>query len=1058
MVTTDRVANKKPLKGGGETMVKQRSRGLREAIGTAGGLAAAMILYAASPSVTASDLAVMCSLPYTVAKPGDDCTGKHRIEYSVTGGDADTQVSVELMALDADGGLIEITNAQAGDVVHMGSRIDPLDYRFTTLAGKKLTRHDVFAPVPLLRVTAQNATDKVQAYCSNIPFLQVVQPNGNVVTTSSGDVVKVMVAIPGADVSTLQILVDGVDILAALGIDPATELPGGPFNGAVNIAGQMVDVEDLVIDSGNIETPSANAVSMKLRNLGGGGHIVYVDSDAQAGAPAEVPDQECHIDDLADAGTVSIFDVQIVSPQAGEITSQVPTPVTGTVAHGRAIAGLSINGKQVDVSGQVFTPGNGTTSADTYEFAFATDIGEAELAKDVATGDGALDRFDPGSNRAVADASDDLGNHAFDNHIFAIGEIGKPTAPAAAIGEALQMSVEQLAGDIVMAAIADAQSEAEVENSFVVGLTQDAIQAKFDAKCQEAAVKFKESVSSSILATAPVVKEISGGCSCNPDVTFSITGVSIDENDFSCPVEMQDGQIHVTMNLPDVVVSSTGTGQCETAPLDVCLARTTVDISATTTISDLKFSFDITEGQFFGDPITPPEFITGTTEVNTSGGADVDCVAEVCNWAIEGLVTVFTFGTVDLDLTPSLDMTQVSDFQEAIDSNEPDPIDLGEIKVDEETVEGYGQASLSGTLDTVEITPAGLLASLTGTFNTLVVDPTVEQTPGAALTPAPVPSMPIPGGQQATVLLADDVINMMYGSMSESGGLKTSCQNTGKTVGDLFPADCETLTGATDAATAAAQGTCHGIRQADCDTLVGVNLANTALERGVCHAARGTNCATIGNTAVRSVCESSPQLDITASDTILTCTQQAIPPKLLIKDDGATQPVETAVRLNDMSVVMIVDRDGDAATDDLTAPGCLSGDAASNEDCVLHQMCLDLNLISAMSMVSDTDGVCDPGTPGLQTEIQEIQLLNRQEGIICSGPLTNDAGGLSDVASNDDTVDQVSTNIGVFTPPLCMNGLTVGGFVSFSNPKLIAVDTDGDTEFQDYLGITGDMQ
>ena len=1041
-------------------MIKQRNRGFREAGRSASLVAAAMLLYSGPQSMAgASDLAVMCSLPYTVAKPGDDCTGKHRIQYSVVGGDANTSVNVELMALDADGGLIDMRSVHGGDFVHMGSRIDPSDYKFEMVSTKKATRHDVFAPVPLLRVTAQNATDKVRAYCSNTPFLQVVEPNGNVVTASNGDVTRVTVAIPGVDVSTMQILVDGVDILAALGIDPGTDLPGGPFNGTVNIAGQLVEIEDLTVGSGDLETLSSNAVSMKLRNLGGGGHIVYVESAAQGGKPSEMPTETCHIDDLADAGTVSIFDVAIASPQPGEITNQIPTPVTGTVSHGREIGSLTINGKQLDVSGQVFTQGDGKTSADKYQLDFSTEIGQAELAKDIATGDGALDRFDLGSNRVVADAADDLGNHAFDNHIFAIGEIGKPTAPpSAAIGTALQMSVEQLAGDIVMTAIADAQSEAEIENSFVVGLTKEAIEAKFAAKCQDAAVKFKDSVSSSILATAPVIKEISGGCSCNPDVTFSITGVTIDETDYSCPVDMQDGKIHVTMNLPPVVVHSQGTGQCETAPLDVCLARTTVNINATTTISQLKFAFDVTEGQFLGEPITPPEFVTGTTQVSTSGGADVDCLAEVCNWAIEGLVTVFTFGTVDLDLTPSLDMTQVSDFTQAIDSSEPDPVDLGDIKIDEETIEGYGQASLAGALESVQITPAGLLASLKGSFNTLAVDPTVEQTPGAALTPAPLPTMPIPGGKQATVLLADDVINMMYGSMSESGGLKTSCQNTGKTVGDLFPADCETLTGATTAATSAAQGTCHGIRQADCDSLIGVNLANTALERGVCHAARGTNCSTISNAAVRTVCEQSPQLNITANDTILTCTQQAIPPKLLIKDDGATEAVETAVRLNDMSVVMVVDRDGDFATDDLTAAGCLSGDAASNEDCVLHKMCLDLNLVSAMRIVGDTDGACPPGTPGLQTEITQIQLLNRQEGIICSGPLTNDAGSLSNVAANDNTVEEISTNIDVYTPPLCMNGLTVGGFVSFNNPKLIAVETDGNSEFHDYLGITGDMQ
>lgn len=39
----------------------------------------------------------------------------------------------------------------------------------------------------------------------------------------------------------------------------------------------------------------------------------------------------------------------------------------------------------------------------------------------------------------------------------------------------------------------------------------------------------------------------------------------------------------------------------------------------------------------------------------------------------------------------------------------------------------------------------------------------------------------------------------------------------------------------------------------------------------------------------------------------------------------------------------------------------------------------------------------------------------------------------------------------------CTNGLNVDGLVSFSNPRLITIETDGDPTFQDYLGLTGDI-
>ena len=43
------------------------------------------------------------------------------------------------------------------------------------------------------------------------------------------------------------------------------------------------------------------------------------------------------------------------------------------------------------------------------------------------------------------------------------------------------------------------------------------------------------------------------------------------------------------------------------------------------------------------------------------------------------------------------------------------------------------------------------------------------------------------------------------------------------------------------------------------------------------------------------------------------------------------------------------------------------------------------------------------------------------------------------------------------TPPIALQGLDFGGAVEFCNPVLIAIENDGDADFQDYLGITGDI-
>ncbi len=86
---------------------------------------------------------------------------------------------------------------------------------------------DDFAPLPLVKVTANTGQKVVEAYCAPIPWLHVVKPAGKdqVVSASEGDLVDVLVPIPRVNPKTIAIVVDGVDLLAALGIDPAADFP-----------------------------------------------------------------------------------------------------------------------------------------------------------------------------------------------------------------------------------------------------------------------------------------------------------------------------------------------------------------------------------------------------------------------------------------------------------------------------------------------------------------------------------------------------------------------------------------------------------------------------------------------------------------------------------------------------------------------------------------------------------------------------------------------------------------------------------------------------------------
>ncbi len=58
--------------------------------------------------------------------------------------------------------------------------------------------------------------------------------------------------------------------------------------------------------------------------------------------------------------------------------------------------------------------------------------------------------------------------------------------------------------------------------------------------------------------------------------------------------------------------------------------------------------------------------------------------------------------------------------------------------------------------------------------------------------------------------------------------------------------------------------------------------------------------------------------------------------------------------------------------------------------------------------------------------------------------------------AEDGIRDFLQTMQGI-TERVKIEGLDLGGLVNFTNRRLIAIETDGNAAFQDYLGITGDL-
>jgi hypothetical protein len=1050
----------------------------------------------ADPScdAAAAQLSVQCALPYLTGQPGGDCNGTHLVNYKVLGNTSPAlQVTGELLGLSPKGELLGIlTDVRDGDEAHLASRTSPADFQMKDTINKNKRSHQVFAPVPLLHVVARDGDAEAEAYCSNIPYLDVIRPDGAVVSVSTGDTTKVTAAIPLVKPESLTVKVDGVDILPAilgpLGLTPATAFPGGAYHGTANVHGQMVEVQDLMVASSNgaIDTLSSNTLTMTLKNLGGGGHIVYVHGDPIA--MREPLTKQCLMDDIADAGSVSALSVEITSPLDQEIVAGPSVPIVGEVRHGRHIAGLKVSGVPVDVTGQVFTPGDGVNTADQYVLQFTEPLQEVDLAKAVE-GNADIGTLQRGANKVVADALDDLGNRAFATQMFAVGNVLSPaqSASIAAMVESKLMPQFRAAyNDFMLTA------SQTVQNAFVAGIEPSAVNNVFAKKCPAASDEFKARLAAYFQGKDLGTITVDPDCSCS--VTAHVVVQSITFNDtLNCSADFQDGQINVHFQLPDATVTMTASKSCTTHGLfGECLAQTVINIQAITKIGDPVFTFSINEGNIlYKDPIPDDAktFVVGSLRYPGSNGeklkdnsdvwtnnSEVNCYgAAICSFFedVAGVfIEVFTLGFVEA--TDVFDFVSVdfdlANFQDLAGSSQPDAMGIGDIAIDSQKVEEFGQASFSPTLADVQITQDGLVASFDSTFTTLSVDPDVEQTPGAVLTPASAPSLPQGmAPENAFMVLADDTINQLFASMAQSGGLKTECMDTHKTVSDLLPADCETLTSETDLGTATIQGYCHGMKGDDCETLTNANLTLQGTEQGVCHGVKGDDCTTIPVNGLgiteKAACNITPKVNLLPTDPLLFCAKQSIPPQLLIKNSSEPKDnLDVSVLLNDLTVAIVVDRPANGTLDgELSGtPNCFSADASTLADCYLYTACVDMTIDAGMSLdnpPNPDDRKCKEGETGFVFSVSTVGASGVQSGVMCGGAATQAADAqVTDTAAGDQTVNDISANVGYFTPPLCVKGLSLGGLLTVNDPKLIAINTSGDPNFADYFGIIGEVK
>jgi hypothetical protein len=338
----------------------------------------------------------------------------------------------------------------------------------------------------------------------------------------------------------------------------------------------------------------------------------------------------------------------------------------------------------------------------------------------------------------------------------------------------------------------------------------------------------------------------------------------------------------------------------------------------------------------------------------------------------------------------------------------------------------------------VKINADGFTASLTAAFAPFTVDPEIPPIPGALETAADAPMPPVDMAQ-GFFAVSDDVVNQLLASLTAQGDFKRVCLPEGRTVGDFLPADCTTL--------------------GDPDPVTG-KQATAVL---ICQALKADRCEDLTAEAFFT-CLVLQSINISRDTPVLICGRQEIPPVLLIRDDidpdgnpvDTPDQIETHVRLNDLHVWVILDRNPDIEFVNFEAlPSCLSFSQPDiSLDCQFIEMCLDVNLATNLSLTMAAEG------PSLELVVGAFQDLqgSRSPGFACDGEvqIINVADFLEAVLMSD-ALEEIKFSIDV--PALRPEGLELMGIGQLTELRLHGIRTsEAMMGFDDYLGLLGDFE
>ncbi|MCH7526902.1 MAG: putative metal-binding motif-containing protein, partial [Planctomycetes bacterium] len=996
------------------------------------------------PSCGSAEIGVRCAL-----KPGvcRDCIGWYTIDFDITGAGSNPVVTAELLAINFNGDVVARLPVQKGDTAKLGALNYPDDCIVAESIGN---RHQVFAPVPMLRIIVENGQSREVAYCSNTPYLDVIEPAGQVINVSEGEDVPVFAAIPLVDPRSLFVKVNGVDLFAALGINPSTAFPGGPYDGVVLINGKSVAVSDLLVRSAPLALLSSNTISMTLSGLGCGEHIIVIDGVERPGAQRTPRREACYVDDLRDKGTAIGFEINITTPTTNQVVGNHPLfiNVLGTACHGRAITDLTINRFPAGPNGQTFTPGDGEDSGDVYNVVINVNVPVTDLRAVVDSG-ALVGTLDPGPNRLIAQAMDGDFNVTHDNVFFAVG----PIIPA-----------PTFAGSAV------AGGPGEVERAFTFAITAEGLDKFFEShkernkrdigdRVRQRIKEFKKNFTPSIDGA------------CDPPTIASIPTAEYENDTFGVKVDPQQDKVAVRINLPGIDKIIHLDGYCQVGCICafggcLCAACTDIDIDFQFKRTGMFVAFDVTEDRLENRTPLDISFNPGDTDngFHLRGEVDIGCVLGFFLDVVDVIIFIVTFSLVDTNLDIiSFDISG-DDIKEKMSGLDGDPMDLDLVKMRNPDLSNFGTRQRESRISDAEITSQGIAIALASAFEPepSEIDPGSQAFPGTPLKNAPLPEPPIfdaagnPAGD-VTIAISGDVFNQLLSSATRTGRLRTEFTIT-RTLGDFLP-DCDDITNDRRRAR------CIGFRGGDscdrfCRPLDGCE--------DVCEA----EFPGVGNGDLRRTCCRARRIDrnnnIGIGTTLILHGRMHVPPQLLIDDDPATpDPVEVVLRSPQVSITLIADRDGDGNFDASSLdeiPACTFGDLEDESPtqsvdatmCKLWETCLAADMRFQLVL---EDGPL--GRPRIRFANGEIIRHDDQFGALCGGGIdVAELDFFNNEASRTQIFDILEERQRNNTPPLDSEGLELGGLMRFQRDRIIAIETQlpaDDDGFQDYIGITGNI-